>query len=472
MTTTLSIWNWYTLTQNTIENKAANNSFHRIYSECNSDASDESDVEDDLNTSIRSTGSNCSVRSRKTVKSINSTLNNSIHSISPIGSSTSRLRKHLSSSAYSLNHFVHQPHMSSFGQLNKANQKNECRSLFGSTQSIYSAHSDHLLRQPFGKYKTQNPNFPVTRSRFGSPTSTIFSAQTHKPFEETDIRCSSRNSCRDIPDDFESGITQLSISGLTEKRFNHSNGFNGLHLRNTTSSGCSSSLRRDNQILLPARLNYNNGSEFRALPVNQTSWLAGGYWNSTSPKKINMQSQQPIFNQTNEVFPIISRTSSQSSGFESQSSSTKNGQGNNSRENSLCHEMDGERESVVPSPLGRSLKSGGQMDFQSTLLNNGAKHNDNNKFFNLTSQYQRITLNDTFTVASPKSSSAFSSYPNSLGDTLKTVNLPKSFSLDSSNPQKTSSPFHFKPLHKNLSAFRKGSLLKIAELNAKHNDGD
>lgn len=479
------MWNWYTLIEKTVDNKPNNSSFHRIYSECNSDMSDESDVEDDLNASIRSTGSNFSLHSRKSLRSNNTTLSNSVRSCSPSVFSPSLNRKQLSSSVYSLNHFGQQQEMNSFGQLNKVNQNPDIRgSVFGSTQSIYSALSGHVSPRPFGAYENRNANYTDTQSAlYGSPTSTIYSAKTQKPFEETDIRCSSRNSCQNIPDDFESGITQLNISGLTEKHFNDSNNFNGLNIRRTASSGFTSSLRQRKQILVPSRLNYNDSSQMRPVPVNQTSWLAGGYWNSTSPqKKINqLHPQQPIFTQSKEVFPIISRTSSQSSGFESQASSIKNGHENNSRENSICNEVaDAERDSMFPEPsiLAQSTKIGGGLGFQRNLFDR--KQNDNN-FHKISSQ--RFTLNDRFSPTIQRNEPAFS-----VKDTLTAANIQKSLSLDSSNMQKTSSPFHFKPIdnsllngrsfmlspnfrefHKNLPPFRKGSLLKIPHENGKMN---
>lgn len=462
-----------------MENKPNNSSFHRIYSECNSDVSDESDIEDELNTSIRSTASNFSLRSRKSMRSNNTTLSNSVLSCSPSVFSASTARKQLSASTFSLNRFGQQQEMNSFGQLKKTNQKSDVpESAFGSMQSIYSALSGHVSPRPFDAYENRNPNYTDTQSPFHtSPTSTIFSAQAQKPFEETDIRCSSRNSCHEIPDDFESGITQLSISGLTERRFNDSNNFNGLNIRRTVSSGITSSLRQRKQILLPSRLSYNDGSQMRPVPVNQTSWLAGGYWNSTSPqKKFNyLQPQQPIFTQSKEVFPIISRTSSQSSGFESM----KNGHENNSRENSLCNEIvDAERDSIFyePSILAQSTKIGGGIGFQKL-------QKDNNNFNKFSSQ--RFPLNDRFSPATQKSQPNFS-VMNSTQDTLTAANIQKSLSLDT---QKTSSPFHFKPIdnssisgrsfqlaspnfhefHKNLPPFRKGSLLKIQQENHEMN---
>ena len=88
----------------------------------------------------------------------------------------------------------------------------------------------------------------------------------------------------------------------------------------STVSYCTSGYQRySNSIVSPPRLNSIAGPE--------ASWVAGGYW-SNSPRKQNVE---PI-----AVYPVLSRTSSQSSGFESQNFPSEK----NSRENSICLEPD------------------------------------------------------------------------------------------------------------------------------------
>jgi hypothetical protein len=73
-----------------------------------------------------------------------------------------------------------------------------------------------------------------------------------------------------------------------------------------------------------------------AAPV---SWIAGGYWTQSSPQK-HQKFEAPQDNNLG-FFPIVSRTSSQSSGFESHAP--------NSRENSVFPDMD--RFSVYSEPI-------------------------------------------------------------------------------------------------------------------------
>lgn len=120
-----------------------------------------------------------------------------------------------------------------------------------------------------------------------------------------------------IPDDCQNKLIDLKIGGM--------NGRN--HRVITCSSPTPSILINDrdrSQLLTPARLNFNDYSPFSA-SATKTSWVAGGFFvKNLSPQK----RQQPIH--------PISRTSSQSSGFESRASSIHNGYTNGSRESSVA----------------------------------------------------------------------------------------------------------------------------------------
>lgn len=130
------------------------------------------------------------------------------------------------------------------------------------------------------------------------------------------------NSTFCIPDDCQTKLIDLNISGTKHRTKNKTI---------TCSSPTPSliSVNRDrSQLLTPARLNFNSHPSLQA-PVTQTSWVAGGFFvkNSMSPQK----RQEPL----TDLHPILSRTSSQSSGFESRASSAHNGNTNGSRESSI-----------------------------------------------------------------------------------------------------------------------------------------
>ncbi|KAJ6638925.1 Transmembrane protein [Pseudolycoriella hygida] len=125
------------------------------------------------------------------------------------------------------------------------------------------------------------------------------------------------NSAFRIPDECHSKLTDLKISGMNN--------------RNNKTITCLSptpsviSLNRQrSQLLTPSRLNSHSPLN---TSVTQSSWVAGGFFNNLSPQK--RQQNVPLH-------PVLSRTSSQSSGFESHSSSAHNGHANGSRESSIA----------------------------------------------------------------------------------------------------------------------------------------
>lgn len=97
-----------------------------------------------------------------------------------------------------------------------------------------------------------------------------------------------------------------------------------------------SSLSKRSNILIPSRLSQ----PLISAPIASQSWVAGGFWGQ-SP----LNTQTPVSNRLPQVdfCPIASRTSSQSSGFESQAGSIRcdfsnNHAGQFSRESSLFNE--------------------------------------------------------------------------------------------------------------------------------------
>lgn len=289
-----SVWNMFGVSKSfVVSEKSAskNNSFHRIY-DADSDVSDESDVESDLNTSVRS---NASFKSNQSFLDFNSTLNASFTSKAPSvrSMSTRSLKMPLRGSMGVLNATSPRP-------LSRLSNADLGRDTFDPTRNMYAS--------------TQSLNRPA--SHFGSASQMGGSMNP-----VVDGRCISRLSMNDIPDEFESGITQLSIGATTAKRQFYQN-----QARHAPSVA---SLRHRHSVLMPARLDLDGDQQERAsLSAHQTSWLAGGYW-STSPTKRQSAGHIPaahreLRQQVHEVFPVMSRTSSQSSGFESMKNGLEN----------------------------------------------------------------------------------------------------------------------------------------------------
>lgn len=319
----LSVINVFTLSDTQLQSDEKNNSFHRIDADVNSDVSDESDIESELNVS------NMSDRSRRSMWNDTTILNSTLASKAPSIISTNRS-------------FYRKPFTASTQSINSIRTIPNKNTSFGSVRDLRDNRLDLSLREQLNRsaFTMASPasNF-VNRKQCLTPLSGNFS---HTDYADTTIRCSSRNSNYEIPDDVESGITQLSISGLGEKQMTYGKqaGIFG------SPEQIRDSLRYRKPIISPSRLSMNENH----LSVNQSSWLAGGYWNNTSPqKKCMLQQNQLKCGQkvVAEVFPLMSRTSSHSSGFESMQNSTNN----NSRENSLCDERDLEKTSLFDDSL-------------------------------------------------------------------------------------------------------------------------
>lgn len=239
---------------NNIETESKNSSFHRIYSECGSDVSDESDAESELNTSLQSNRSFRSIRSqRPLLRSNNGTLNTSFVSQSLFSTPT---------------YAVKGPHRASMDTLLQANR-------FAS-ESIRASHMDSSSELYDEQCMYQFGNRPESLT---SVTESENQLNTRDVATFTD-RCSSQFPLNDIPVEFQSGITQLNISGVAKNRESY---------RNISGNQTGESIRQRKTLLLPARLSYHESNQQDdSMSAIQSSWLAGGYWNNTtspSPKK-------------------------------------------------------------------------------------------------------------------------------------------------------------------------------------------
>lgn len=316
----LSIVNFVVLSKKSNQTKdKSNSSFHRLDSEVNSDVSDDSEVESELNSSLRSNLSSFSKRSLwNETKVLNSTLSMKTPSV------------------YSMNSLRQRP-ITSIKTSEIGSSLNLNRSFHRGSQLDLT--QDRLNTSQRSLIVSQTPDIFNGRQ---CPSAMSFNS-LNKTFNSTanSIRSPSRNSMYDIPNDFESGITRLSISELNGR---NTDAKKQSHVFGST-DGFGEAMRQRKTVLSPSRLSLNEIHQ----PGNQSSWLAGGYWNSTSPQKKfphhvnNYKTDQ--FSTAKDVYPIISRASSKSSGFES-------------RENSLCDDTEIERTFVFsePSALTHSAK--------------------------------------------------------------------------------------------------------------------
>lgn len=288
-----------------------NASYHRI-DDSGSEISDVSDLATDLDIS------NYSNRSKRSVWDNSALLNSTI----------------ASSKAPSIASGLHSLHRSTHNISRRS--INGFATQSRGSPSFESARSFHLDQEGsvFGE-RMNNSAFASTRDNFSrrscmNPLSTTCS---HADYADSTIRCSSRASMYEVPNDFERSISQVSISGDDKQSRRRAHAF-----------GSSDQLRvpmpQRKPLICPSRLSINEN----AVGVNQ-SWVAGGYWNNTSPHK---KSAFELNHSRMEHFAMetplqISRTSSRSSGFESMPNSTVN----NSRENSLCGDLEMDKTYVM-----------------------------------------------------------------------------------------------------------------------------
>lgn len=294
-----------------------NSSFHRIYPECNSDASDESDSETVLSSSVRSLRSSCPSPQRSESALYSSQdLNKSLDSTKSWSPSLMRTSV-CTPSVHSLNDSIADKQSSvlnaSFGGISK-------RNLFEHHQNgmqVNVQHAEPLSSSQSMYIRQFNGNLASQKSM------SMASLNRRAPFY-------------DVPDEFQSGITGLNISDCRYKQA-PTNSFVAL-------STPESQHRKHRNLICPSRL--HNITTATNLPALQTSWVAGGYWNNnnTSPQKQtgrnNTAGVVPLSLQLPELYPKLSRTSSQSSGFESQASSMHDMGAamvdRDSRESSVC----------------------------------------------------------------------------------------------------------------------------------------
>lgn len=438
---TLSLINFFTLPNKQIQsNIDRNSSFHRINSEMNSDISDDSEAESELNLSLRSNMSSASKRWNET-----RVLNSTITSKAP--------------SLYSTNSMHRRPYgISTQSLVSTKPTSSEMNSSFAS-ERFYKGSQLDLSRD---KFNTSQRSFMTTQSPdiFGRKqcTSAMSFHALNKTFTnaEPSIRSSSRNSFYDIPNDFESGITQLSISGIGARQLNAkkpSRTFGSSDLFNDSMSNRKS-------VLSPSRLSLNETHQ----SVNQSSWLAGGYWNSTSPQKKSIASPASAYSQQyfepctspKEVFPMISRASSKSSGFES-------------RENSLCDDTEVERTFLFPEPssLTQATKATNGLikpqPHKPMSLFNGS----NGTNYQQTASCIQTPTSDVFTNSMKKTSPNFSLLSRSFGRFTLQQTAPAPHFQDHNNilrsDQSVASTQNQFTRHKDLpgQTFQRGSLIKL-----------
>lgn len=350
-----------------------------------------------------------------------------------------------------------------------------------STQSIASLKQ----HQPPAAMNAMNTTFAPDRTFHGGfatqmdvPTNRLNSSQTS--FNQSDMfperHCSSRlsfhsmsktftngvdplrspscNSMYDIPNDFESGITRLNISGLGNKLYSMKK---PAHVFGS-SDAFGDALRHRQSVLTPSRLSLNDPHH----SLNQSSsssWLAGGFWNSTSPqKKVSHHVNHFQADATRDMhMPIISRASSKSSGFES-------------RENSLCDDTEIDRTFIFPEPasLTQSAKAtNGLIKPQPQKLAaypNGTHGNWNQRANNSANQNERPWSN--YSMLS-RSMSQFSLQPQS----PQQPNSPFQNHIDHDSMKSDRFSLNLNQLNQNtpIPKFQRGSLIKLHDTGTNNN---
>lgn len=184
-------------------------------------------------------------------------------------------------------------------------------------ETFFSDSCSNLLNSSL---KSQTHEFGKNGSFYGekymngySRTPSVISASFKSPTELNCSRLSSKQQVIDNVGKFTRLNITKSLNTSTPRNFDTSMNnpfYSHLNLDRQTPTSVLS--YRAHAIISPPKLNRD--------PVSEASWVAGGFW-TTSPKK----SAPPP---NSDFMPIMSRTSSQSSGFESQA-------GIGSRENSV-----------------------------------------------------------------------------------------------------------------------------------------
>lgn len=434
----------------TAKSQSNNNSFHRIHSECGSEASDDSEVESELDASLQS---DRSLRSgMHSLRRSNGTLNTSFVSQVPsnFSSTTYTVKKPHRASMHNLlqaNRFD----CDSIRRFDRANHLDLTSDIYDGNQSVYSTAAGSTFNRFDGR---THPSASLAGS-----VNQLY-ARDATTFGE---RCSSRLSMNDIPDEFESGITQLSISGVAKSREHYRNSNN-----HVSEAIAPFAFRQRKTLLLPARLRYDESNQQdSSIAANQSSWLAGGYWNNTtSPQKKKQfadaalrPNHSPQW-QTNDMFPIISRTSSQSSGFESMKNCaecTTPPQQQPPFDDIDRLSMLSDRASIAHSRIdgkfttkGRAFGAGNLFPNADHMTHNNLLINQKNLFLQNTNFAAKLVQKaNSFETASLQKHLPFSNYENGTQ------------SIDHQQNNFAKYPQSFAKFNNDLATFKKGSLLKI-----------
>lgn len=269
----ISTWNFIRLPvpNHVDKTECKNNSFHRMYPDSGSDETDESGNETELNTSNQSNHSIRAIRSGKhSFQSNNCTRNTTFVSHTPTTYSESM---YAAKKPYrrSLNNPIRSFDRSSHLDLSRV--------FYDGNQSVYSS--------------TVGSTFNHINSRpqsVASYTGSMNQFCTRGAISFSGHRSSSRCSMNDIPDEFQNDIigSEFNINAVAKNcDIYHNNRVN-----ETNNSIAAFSMGQRNPtyqrpILLPARLSYNEKHQQEpSVAANQSSWVAGGYWNNTSsPRK-------------------------------------------------------------------------------------------------------------------------------------------------------------------------------------------
>lgn len=290
---------------------SSDNSFHRIYSELNVDESETSDEEEsEFNHTIKSDylGGHNRTSSPNFNRSLNTTKSVSPNKFSPTKSIFS----------HGIPSVVPSDAISS-------------KSSYYTSAYNYKP-SPRVVTKTFTKpdFETQsmlNASFQSTRSSMFEPRGVQrqnYANQNARPFNE--INSLKFDSMRLGANAADSISNRPFIGYSAQPQWNHP-----YHIDEPTrpASSCSRS------IIAPSRLCYNPTS---TSSMSQSSWVAGGYWGTSPTKKIPSGPHSSSF----DFCPIMSRTSSQTSGFGSQN--------RDSPDDSICDEID--RTSVCSEAFG------------------------------------------------------------------------------------------------------------------------
>lgn len=203
----------------------------------------------------------------------------------------------------------------------------ENETIFSSSTSVPDNNRTPLLNTSINTTRSISPSV-FTPSTLRATQSIIngqncsFSDDTLRPHYQQDniYRASSVNNFYDVPEDFQSGITQLNINDKYVAGLRPQTSFDSFVAPtqsspfvpfDTSQSQPLRYRRSHTSIIGPSRLQHS--------AEHTTSWIAGGYWNNgLSPTKRTAAATTPIIAPSP---PFVTRNSSQSSGFESRESS-------------------------------------------------------------------------------------------------------------------------------------------------------